>query len=240
MKTIFALTLKAAARDPYLLFWSILLPVGGTIGLGLLIGRPEYPLHIMTGMMAVSMLFYAFSTTSFAILGQRRRGVYNLLRVTPMPLWQYICGVSGAWTLVSLVCGLLVLGTGTIAFQLNIRLLSLLMLLPSGLLAALGYVLLSFFASSFCRTEAHASMVTNVAVMPLFFISDGFYALAKAPAWLQTASRFNPFQWFLNGLRSALALDPGPWLASLGLLVLLLAAALALAVRTFRFSDFSA
>ncbi|MNC31781.1 hypothetical protein D3C75_801140 [compost metagenome] len=173
MKTIFLLTLKAAPRDPYLLFWSILLPVGGTIGLGLLIGQPEYPLRIMTGMMAVGMLFYAFSTTSFAILGQRRRGVYNPLRVTPMPLWRYICGVSGAWTLISLSCGLLVLGAGTIFFQLGI------------------------------------------------------------PAF----ARFNPFQWFLDGLRGALSLDPGIWLVSLGLLLILLLAALALAVRTFRFSD---
>jgi len=101
----------------------------------------------MTGMMATGILFYAFTTTVFAILGQRRRGVYSLLRVTPMPLRQYICGVSGAWTLVSLLCALLVLAAGTLVFHLDVSALSILMLLPVGLLAALGYVLLSFFAA---------------------------------------------------------------------------------------------
>lgn len=145
MKTIFGLTLKSAGRDPFLLFWSILLPVGGTIGLGLLIKQTEYPLHIMTGMMAMGVLFYAFSTTAFAILSQRKRGVYSLLRATPMPIWQYICGVSGAWTLVSLLCALLVLIAGTLVFRLDVFILSILMLLPVLLCAALGYVLLSFF-----------------------------------------------------------------------------------------------
>ncbi len=57
MKTIFKLTLKSAGRDPFLFFWSILLPVGGAIGLGMLIKSSEYPQHILTGMMAVSILF---------------------------------------------------------------------------------------------------------------------------------------------------------------------------------------
>jgi len=35
MKTIFKLTMKFAYRDPFMLFWSILLPIGGLIGLGL-------------------------------------------------------------------------------------------------------------------------------------------------------------------------------------------------------------
>jgi ABC-2 type transport system permease protein len=64
-----------------------------------------------------------------------------------------------------------------------------------------------------------------------------FAVLVHTPAWVQTAARFNPFQWFLDGLRGALSLDPGGWLVSLGLLVILLLAALALAVRTFRFSE---
>lgn len=90
MDTIFKLTLKSAGRDPFLFFWSILLPLGGSIGLGMLIKTPEYAQHILTGMMAVSILFYSFMTTAYSILTQRRRGVYNLLRITPMPLWKYI------------------------------------------------------------------------------------------------------------------------------------------------------
>lgn len=237
MKTIFGLTLKAAARDPFLLFWSILLPIGGTIGLGLTIQQADYPLRIMTGMMAAGVLFYALSTTAFAILGQRRRGVYSLLRTTPMPLWQYICGVSGAWTVVSLVCSLLLLAVGVMVLGIDISPVSAAMLLPTVWLGALGYVFLSFVLSALCKTEAHASIVTNLAAMPLLFGSSAFYTLDRAPEWLQAAARVNPFQWFTEGLRSAMTIQVTDWLLSMGVLLGLLLLALLLAVRTFRFSD---
>lgn len=144
MNTIFRLTLKSATRDPFLLFWSIVLPIGGTIGLGMFIKSPDYPERILTGMMAVSILFYSFMTTSFAVLTQRRRGVYNLLRVTPMSLWKYICSISGAWTLTSLVCAILVLISGIFVFELNIAVRSIVALIPVIIIATISYVFLSF------------------------------------------------------------------------------------------------
>lgn len=236
MKSIFGLTLKSAIRDPFLLFWSIFLPIGGSVSLGLFIKQTGYSLRIVIGMMAAGVLFYAFTTTAFNILSQRRRGVYNLLLVTPMPLWEYICSVSGAWTLVSFLCAMLVLVVGRLTFQFYLSVISILMLLPVVFIAAIGYVLLSFFVSSLCKTEAHASMVTNLVAMPLLFCSDAFYELDKAPMWLQTITRLNPFQWFINGLRSSLVLNVGAWLVSIGLLLLIMVIALTLAVRTFKYS----
>lgn len=237
MKTIFAITLKSALRDPFLLFWSIFLPVGGTIGLGMFIKQPGYPFQIMTGMMASGIFFYTFTTAVFTVFSQRRRGVYNLLRVTPMPLWKYICAISGAWVLVSLLCMLLVLVTGTLLFGLTISVLPVLMLLPMAFTAALGYVLLSFFVSGFCRTDLQASILTNIVSMPLLFCSSGFYAVDNAPVWFRTITRFNPFQWFVEGLRSALSFNAQGWLISLALLAAVAVLALLLAVRTFQFAD---
>jgi ABC-2 type transport system permease protein len=237
VKTILSITLKSALRDPFLLFWSILLPVGGTIGLGLFIKQPGYPSQIMTGMMASGIFFYAFTTAVFTVFSQRRRGVYNLLRVTPMPLWKYICAISGAWVLISLFCMLLVLAAGTLMFGIMLSILPMLMLLPIAFVAALGYVLLSFFISGFCRTDSQASILTNIVSMPLLFCSSGFYAVDSAPAWFRTITRFNPFQWFVDGLRSALTFNAQGWLISLALLLAVAVLALLLAVRTFQFAD---
>ena len=41
MKTIFSLTFKSASRDPFLLLWSLILPIGGAIGLGIFIKSPD-------------------------------------------------------------------------------------------------------------------------------------------------------------------------------------------------------
>lgn len=237
MKKIFGLTFKSAFRDPYLLFWSILLPVGGCILLGFFIKVPEYPARILTGMMAVSVLFFALVTVAFYTLAQRRRGVYNLLRVTPSPLWQYISAVSGAWTVVSVLCSLLVLVIGGLVFGIPISAVSVLLLLPVLLAATIGYVFLSFLVSSLSKTEGHINIISNLIILPLMFCSDAFYSLEHAPGVLKIISRFNPFQWFINGLRSAFTADITGWLVNLGLLAALLLVALGLAVRTFRFSD---
>ncbi|MFT3983609.1 MAG: ABC transporter permease [Lachnospiraceae bacterium] len=237
MKTIFSLTFKSASRDPFLLLWSIILPIGGAIGLGIFIKTPHYQEHILTGMIAVSILFYSFMTTSFAILLQRRRGVYNLLRVTPMPLWQYVCAISGAWTLISLLCAILILLSGVLLLKIEIPVQSFFALIPIILIAAAGYVFFSFFIASLSRTENNVSILTNVITMPLLFSSSAFYSLNNTPEFLQTINRFNPFQWFVDGLRNALDLAWLSYLTDLGLVSLAAIAALILALRTFRYRD---
>lgn len=237
MKTIFCLTFKSASRDPFLLFWSIILPIGGVLGLGLFIKSPDYPEHILTGMMAVSILFYSFTTTSFAILLQRRRGVYHLLKVTPLPLWKYVCSISGAWTLISFLCALLVLLSGIIVLKIDISLYSVLALVPILLIATVGYVFFSFFIASLSRTESNISIITNIITLPLIFCSSAFYSLSNTPEFLQIIHRFNPFQWFVNGLRNALNFTCFYYFVNLGLLLLAAFFALILAVRSFRYTD---
>ena len=68
MNTIVKLTFRSATRDPFLILWSLLVPVAGAIGLGLFVKAPQYPLRILTGMVAASVLFYTLTTTSFAVL----------------------------------------------------------------------------------------------------------------------------------------------------------------------------
>ncbi|WP_018750879.1 ABC transporter permease [Paenibacillus sanguinis] len=237
MKTVFSLTFKSASRDPFLLLWSLILPVGGAIGLGLFIKTPDDPEHILTGMMAVSVLFYALTTTSFAILTQRRRGVYNLLRVTPMPLWRYVCSVSGAWTIISLLCAVLVMMSGALALQLSISIKTVLAILPALLIAALGYVFLSFVIASLSRTENNVSLLTNMITLPLMLSSSALYSLDGAPGFIQVLNRYNPFQWFVSALRSAFNLSWGDYWMNTGLILLGAIAACLLALKTFRYRD---
>ncbi|HHV09459.1 MAG TPA: ABC transporter permease [Clostridiales bacterium] len=237
MRTIFSLTFKSAGRDPFLLLWSIILPIGGSIGLGIFIKSPEYPERILTGMMAASILFYAFTTTSFAILTQRRRGVYNLLRVTPMPLWRYVCSISGAWTSISFLCAMLVMLSGIFALKLRVPVQAFLAVIPVLLFAALSYVFFSFFIASLSRTENNVSMLTNIITMPLLFSSSAFYSLDNTPEFIQIVNRFNPFQWFVNALRSAFDLAWASYLINMGLVLLVAIVALLLALKTFRYAD---
>lgn len=237
MKTIFALTMKSALRDPFLLFWSLILPIGGSITLGYFINVQSYPVRIMTGMVAASILFYALVTTAYTIMAHRRRGVYNLLKVTPMKLWQYIVSLSGAWTLIAVISGVVVMAVCSMVFAQAVSLWSILLVFPVLFLAAMGFVLLSFFISSLAKNEGQMSMITNILLMPMLFCSNAFYALEKAPGFMQTATKVNPFQWFVDGIRNALSLNTTGYLLDIALLVLFFMIAFALALKTFKYSD---
>lgn len=124
-----------------------------------------------------------------------RHGIRQMIQA-----WKYICCLSSAWALVATFCGLMVMLVGAVVFGLPLSAKSVLFVIPVLMTASIGFVFLSFLISSFVKTEAHLRMVSNVVLLPLF-CSDAYYSLVGAPAWLQTIAKFNPFQWFINGLR---------------------------------------
>jgi ABC-2 type transport system permease protein len=236
MQIVFALTLKASARDPYLVFWSLILPIGGIVGLSLISDSPAYNLGLLAGMTSISILFFTLMTTSYAVLAQRRRGVYHLLHVTPIALWKYVLSLSSAWTVTGLFCGVIILTIGSLVIDTQLTMTAFLLASAIMMIAGLGYVFLSFFIASLSQNEGHISIITNIITIPLILTSDAFYSLQNAPAWVTTLNRFNPFQWFLNGIQSSLTLNISQYVVSLALLLLVVLCALLLAVRTFRYS----
>jgi ABC-2 type transport system permease protein len=237
MKTIFKMTVKSALRDPYLLFWSILMPLAGMFILGLLVKTPGYSARVLTSMTAVSILFYSLVTTAFSILAQRRRGVYRLLRVTPMPLGNYVFGVSAAWAAVGMACGMLILAAGMLFFRVKLAPVPLLFMLAALFIADLGYVMFSFVLASFSRTEGHVSMLTNIVTLPMIFLSDAFYSFSNAPKIVVALSRINPFQWLLNVLYQGKHWDASACFGNMGLLFAVFVLGLLLAVKTFRYTE---
>lgn len=238
MKTIFGLTLKAAIKNPFLLLWSLFIPIVGSIALGNYIKTSFYPQTILTGMIAMSIMFYAFMTTTYVVLAQRRRGIFNLLGVTPMPLWRYISSTSSAWMLVSLVSGCIVLLCGSIALNIELHLITFLALMLGMSITSIGYIFLSYFIASLCRTENSVSILTNMLTMPLMFLSNAFYSTTNGPAFIRFFQKINPFQWFVNVLRASYDFTWSNYFYNLSLICVSVLLALVLATRTFRVRDY--
>jgi ABC-2 type transport system permease protein len=77
------------------------------------------------------------------------------------------------------------------------------------------------------RDERLVTMAGLNAAVYLFFLGGGFTTVAFLPAWIQTASRFVPTSYAIEGLRQALFY---PDLAGLGRDLLVLAGCAALSV----------
>jgi len=237
MNKIYTLTLKSAARDPFLLLWSIIVPATSAIALGYFVKTAGYQAHIVTGMMAMGIIFYSFMTTSHINLSQRRRGVFKLLKITPLSLWRYIMSISGGWTTISVFCGLLILLFGIIFFGLHISFLSVLAMIAAMLLTSMSYVFLSFIVSSFSKNESYLSIFTSLITYPVLFCSSAFYSLDNAPYLLRIISRFNPFEWFVSALRNAMNLNWIDYLLNGLLLLITFFVLLLISVRTFKHQD---
>jgi len=235
MKAIFVLNLKSSIKDMYLLFWSILMPFAAIIALRIFL--PSYAGNYVEGIIAISVFFYSFMTTAFIALSQRKRGVYNLLHATPMPLWKYIVSISSAWAIVAIILSYIVLLFAIVINQLNFTFKILLYMTPIILIASLSFVFLSFFISSLVKNEGHLSMTANVLMIPMLLCSNAFYTMEKAPNLIQYISLVNPFEWFVNGIKAAFLNNFSTWGESLLLLLGCLAVTLIISLKTFKYSE---
>ncbi|MEY9980333.1 ABC transporter permease [Lysinibacillus sp. RC79] len=235
MKAIFVLNLKSSIKDMYLLFWSILMPFAAIIALRIFL--PSNAGNYVEGIIAVSVFFYSFMTTAFIALSQRKRGVYNLLHATPMPLWKYIVSISSAWAIVAIILSYIVLLFSIVINQLNFSFNILLYMTPIILIASLSFVFFSFFISSLVKNEGHLSMTANVLMIPMLLCSNAFFTMEKAPNLIQYISLVNPFEWFLNGIKAAFLNNFSTWGESLLLLLGCLALTLIISLKTFKYSD---
>ena len=197
----------------------------------------SYTIHILTAMTCVSVLAYSFMTTSFNVLSQRRRGVYNLLKVTPLPLYKYIISLSSAWVIISIISSLFVFFVCALFFKIEFSFISILLFLPVIIIASLLYIFISFFVSSLVKNNETASILYNIILMASMFLSDGYYSLYNAPNIVKLLSKLNIFQYFLNAFRGAFYFDFKAYFIGIAVLLVCLIVALILAVNTFRYAD---
>ena len=69
------------------------------------------------------------------------------------------------------------------------------------------------------------------------FCSNAFYSLDNTPGFLRVISKGNPFQWFVNALRSAFDLSWGQYFTNIGLILIVTILAFLLALKTFRYTN---
>ncbi|PZN07801.1 MAG: ABC transporter permease [Bacillota bacterium] len=234
MGTAFRILLRGALRDRISLVWAVLFPVGLLAVLGSFFPDPAYRRHLVGGTVTLSSLFFALSGTAFDVLAQRNRGVYKLLRVTPLRTAAFVTALAAARGVVTLACAGAVLAAGAVAWHLPLGAAEILLLAPVLAVATFCFTLLGFTIGNLAGNEAQTAMLNNLLTLPMVFGSEVFYRLDRAPAWVQAASRVLPLSPALDGVRAALAGQPGDLLGPLAALAGFALLALGLAVVTFR------
>jgi ABC-2 type transport system permease protein len=187
----------------------------------------------------------SFQSLAISIAVQRDEGALKRLRATPMPAVSFFLGKIGQVLLVSVVQVALLLGTGALAFDID---------LPTSASAWTTFAwvfLLGTATGTVCgvafsvlpRTGKSASAVVTPVVLVLQFISGVFFVFTDLPTWMQRVAEVFPLKWMAQGMRSVF-LPPegqaweasGSWQHGATALVLVawLVLGLVVGVRTFR------
>src|SRR5579863_7829893 len=212
----------------------------------------DFRTFIYPGVLAMSVLFTSiFSAAS--IVWDREFGFLREMLVAPVRRWAIVVGKCLGGATVATFQGLIFLALAAVA---HVPYNPLLLLTLVGELLLLSFALTAFGVMMAARIkQIQAFMaVTQLFVLPLFFLSGALYPLNGLPAWLTVLTRIDPLTYIVDPMRSAVfshlsvsplavhALSPGitwfGWVVPLGLSLIMVtvmgSAMLAIAIAEFR------
>jgi ABC-2 type transport system permease protein len=212
----------------------------------------DFSTFIYPGVLAMSVLFTAiFSAAS--IVWDREFGFLREMLVAPVRRWAIVVGKCLGGATVATFQGIIFLALAGVA---HVPYDPVLLLTLVGELLLLSFTLTAFgvmMAARIKQIQAFMAL-TQMLVMPLFFLSGALYPLNGLPSWLTVLTRIDPLTYIVDPMRHAVfshlpvsplaltALSPGVtwdgWLVPLGLSLAMVAAMgfvmLAIAIAEFR------
>jgi ABC-2 type transport system permease protein len=226
-------------------------------GLGRLAGHGlppgvNFETFIYPGVLAMSVLFTAiFSAAS--VVWDREFGFLREMLVAPVRRWAIVVGKCLGGATVATFQGIVFLALAGLA---HVPYSPTLLLTLVGELLLMSFTLTAFgvmMAARIKQIQAFMAL-TQMFVMPLFFLSGALYPLNGLPAWLTVLTRIDPLTYIVAPMRHAVfdhlsvsplalkALSPGVtwdgWLVPIGLSLAMVAAMglvlLAIAIAEFR------
>ena len=212
----------------------------------------DFKTFIYPGVLAMSVLFTAiFSAAS--IVWDREFGFLREMLVAPVSRSAIVIGKCLGGATVSTFQGILILALAGLA---HVPYDPVLFLILIGELLLLSFTLTAFGVMMAARiTQIQAFMaLTQMLVMPLFFLSGALYPLNGLPGWLTVLTRLNPLTYIVAPMRHAVfshlnlppgminTLSPGltwfgwpvPVGVSLGIVAVMGAALLGIAIAEFQ------
>jgi len=212
----------------------------------------DFRTFIYPGVLAMSVLFTSiFSAAS--IVWDREFGFLREMLVAPVRRWAIVVGKILGGATVATFQGVIFLALAGVA---HVPYNPVLLLTLVGELLLLSFTLTAFgvmMAARIKQIQAFMAL-TQMVVLPLFFLSGALYPLNGLPAWLTVLTRIDPITYIVDPMRHAVfdhlsvspvavqALSPGitwfGWVVPLGLSLTIVAVMgagmLAIAIAEFR------
>lgn len=234
---IFKSMLMSSLRDRITLFYSFAFPIVLMIGLGYYFNNGDQQLQIVGGVTAISTVFWGMQGIAFQVHGQRNRGVYKQLKLTPVPLFTFIFIMVVARTFIGVLINIVVWFTGIIIFGIDVTALVAFITFALLIISSLCFTSIGFVISNFARNEAQINMFSNLLQIPMIFMSEAFYRLDSAPNWVIVVGKLLPFEHYVKALRGLMLDESNILLFGFGVPFIYLVFTLLLSLLTFKWES---
>ncbi|TSC73205.1 MAG: ABC transporter permease [Parcubacteria group bacterium Gr01-1014_70] len=157
---------------------------------------------VLPGILMMNIIMSAFMQTAFSLYFQRFARHIEEVLVAPFAYWEMIIGhiVGGVMRAVAVGAGIYIIAVffSTASFA-HVGLFFFYALSVAVLFSFIG-LLIGLWAQSF----EQLNILNTFVIMPLSFLGGMFNSVAMLPPLLRSAVQFNPFFYFIDGIRYAM------------------------------------
>jgi ABC-2 type transport system permease protein len=195
----------------------------------------RYVDFLLPGIIAIAIMTSSVFGLSTILVDWRKRGVLRRLKLTPMPLWQFLGARVTASLVLTVLQVVVLLAFGRIAFGIHISA-DAWAAIPVALVGCLAFLAFGFFVGSIVGSPETADAVANSVTTPMMFLSGTFFPIAALPAVLATVAKALPLYYLASGLRDAAVRGLGfeHVLPAIGVLLAMTAVLSVISLRAFR------
>ncbi len=136
------------------------------------------------GILALALVSANFMNAAIVTVIRRESGVLKAMRATPLPPWVYVGGQVAASLVLTAVMTALVIGIGWLGYGVEVQSGALPSLFITLVVGAAAFSALGLAITCVCPSEQAAPAITNMCVLPLYFVSDVFIPSEGAPRWM--------------------------------------------------------
>ena len=159
----------------------------------------EYIDFVLPGIITMNIIMAAFSQTAFSLYFQRFARHIEEVLVAPFAYWEMIIGyvLGGLLRAVTVGIGIYIIAVFFSAASFAHFGMFMFYALSVAILFSFIGLLIGLWAESF----EQLNILNTFFIMPLSFLGGMFNSVSMLPPWLQTIVHWNPFFYFIDGVR---------------------------------------
>jgi ABC-2 type transport system permease protein len=197
-------------RNPASVFFTVLLPVLFLLIFNLIFGNEvieEFDLNTSTyyvpAIITLGVISASLQSLAISLTVDRESGILKRGRGTPLPNWVFFAGRVGNAVLVSLLMVVIVTTLGALIWDVSVPWSQAPAVAVTLAVGAAAFCCLGVALTALIPSEDAAAPITNVSVLPLYFLSGVFIPASEIPdGVLQVADAF-PVRHFFEAFFTA-------------------------------------